>query len=303
MVQYAKNALISSILKGNMCYIMCSTDPNFEQFPEDDKTRFFPEPGKHCKAKCWQNWKKGEELKLFGDDKLAKPDNEWGIQLEAFLKASYDNYKRNGFQVLPALPSPDNLFEDRVTSTSGAYLPVCDSKLINDVRRGEESEIPCMCGDEYGSETTQLWDAMEFETWDAMRLDDPETEDKRGPPFECRNDMAIQRVWPVKYYLNLCNMGWHWPTKQDQDDFDRSGDHLYKPEDQYCKEFREEVDAFAGDEKALNCHMCFVSLVGDKVQDQQLEDMKGEVKGPKRLTYNFERACKLLEDDHGDCPK
>ncbi|KAL8966363.1 MAG: hypothetical protein Q9183_003404 [Haloplaca sp. 2 TL-2023] len=275
----------------------------FEQFPEEDITRFVPEPGKQCKAECWQNWDEGDELKLFGAEKLARPDNEWGIELQAYLQASYDHYKRKGFQQSPALPSPDRFFDNKVTTTSGAYLPVCIYNLENDVRRGAESGIPCMCGDEYGSETVQFWDAMRFDTWNAARLKDPEVEDKKGPPFICRNDMAIQRVWPVQYYLNLCNMGWHWPTGHDIHALHRSMDYLLKGEDLDCQNFRTEVNAFAGDRKALNCHMCFESHTGYRVKKRQVKSMRGIGKGPKRLTYNSKRACKLFEEDHGECPR
>ncbi|KAL9580545.1 MAG: hypothetical protein Q9203_006258, partial [Teloschistes exilis] len=200
-----KNDLISTVLKGQMCYIECSSKSS----SQSDITRFEPEGGNFCAAKCWQNWASEKTLKVYGLDEIAKPDNDWGIQVQAFLKASYDQYKKSGFRTGPMLPPTETLFDNEVKTTSGSYLPVCDSYISH--HNSHLSGIPCMCGDEYGSETARFWEAANFASWKAVQVNG-ESETKKGPPYLCKNDMSMERTPPVAYFLNLCNTDWRWPT-------------------------------------------------------------------------------------------
>ncbi|KAL8767369.1 MAG: hypothetical protein Q9194_006007, partial [Teloschistes cf. exilis] len=203
--QHYKNDLISTVLKGQMCYIECSSKSS----SQSDITRFEPEGGNFCAAKCWQNWASEKTLKVYGLDEIAKPDNDWGIQVQAFLKASYDQYKKSGFRTGPMLPPTETLFDNEVKTTSGSYLPVCDSYISH--HNSHLSGIPCMCGDEYGSETARFWEAANFASWKAVQVNG-ESETKKGPPYLCKNDMSMERTPPVAYFLNLCNTDWRWPT-------------------------------------------------------------------------------------------
>ena len=101
MTQYYKNSLVSTLLKAQMCYIECAQEP----FLNPDHTNFEPEQGKFCKATCWQNWAGEKQLELFGLKKMEEDENEWGLELQAFLKASYDHYKEHRFRPDPMLPS------------------------------------------------------------------------------------------------------------------------------------------------------------------------------------------------------
>ncbi|KAL8672826.1 MAG: hypothetical protein Q9168_002737 [Polycauliona sp. 1 TL-2023] len=145
LTQYYKNALVSTLLKAQMCYIVCSP----HKHTDSDITNFEPEDGKFCKARCFQDGGAGEgDLKVYGIDDNSYNANTWGIEIQAFLKASYDNYKVNRFQPDPMLPSVDQTFHDEVTPAAGSFLPVCDSYL-GPPKKGGLSGIPCMCGNEY----------------------------------------------------------------------------------------------------------------------------------------------------------
>ncbi|KAL8929145.1 MAG: hypothetical protein Q9172_000580 [Xanthocarpia lactea] len=322
MRQHYKNALISTILKSQMCYIECSSDKS----SQSDKSSFEPEEGKFCSAKCWQNWTGEKELKLFGLDDISKPDNEWAIQTQAFLKASYDHYKANGFRADEMLPSVEDLIEDEVTPNTGSFLPVCDSWLPHKVHGN--SGIPCICGDQYGSKTAAFWEAANFDSWKAADLGEfPLLEHKYGPPFLCANDMSIQRISPVDYFLNMCNMDWRWPTKRDENRLplkiwnDDSFQYLQKGADVLCKPFKEEMDSFieSGEyreldpdrkKRGLDCFMCERSKIGkvikggyDESQRDWIKDMFVDFPAwPSPHTeYNFKRACQERAEDLGKC--
>ncbi|KAI4255944.1 MAG: hypothetical protein LQ352_002329 [Teloschistes flavicans] len=312
LTQYYKNALISTILKGQMCYIECSS----KRSSQSDITRFEPEEGKFCAAKCWQNWASEKTLKVYGLDEIAKPDNDWGIQVRAFLEASYDHYKTNGFQNGQMLPSAEDLFDDEVETTSGSYLPVCDSHITH--KESKVSGIPCMCGNEYGSDTAKFWEEANFASWKAVQING-DLETKKGPPYLCKNDMAYERTPPVAYFLNMCNMDWRWPTKKDDAHLDDNL-YLHKGADPLCGLFKEEVDKFKQDQAAgalepgvmpnLDCYMCYQSTAGGRVQhgDMCQKDNilnlfrhKGDPRSHKFQDYNFKRACELMEEESEMC--
>ncbi|KAL8912605.1 MAG: hypothetical protein Q9171_002407 [Xanthocarpia ochracea] len=323
MRQDYKNALISTILKSQMCYIECSSDKS----ARSDKSSFEPEEGKFCSAKCWQNWGGKKKLKVFGLDELSKPDNEWEIESQAFLKASYDHYKANGFRADKMLPSVEDLIDDEVTPTSGSFLPVCDSWLPHKVHRN--SGIPCICGDQYGSKTAEFWEAANFDSWEAVDLGKfPLLEHQRGPPFLCANDMSIQRISPVDYFLNMCNMDWRWPTKRDtyrsplNIPGGQNSDYLQKGADVLCKPFKDEMDSFIeSDEyreldsdrkkRGLDCFMCERSKIGkaikgdlDHSQGDKIKDLfhdHGDSWPSPHKQYNFKRACVERAEDLGKC--
>ncbi|KAL8812679.1 MAG: hypothetical protein Q9223_007234, partial [Gallowayella weberi] len=217
-------------------------EPHSIEGPKNsDASLFEPSEGKFCYARCWQNWNSEKELRMFGLDEIAKPDNDWNIEIKAFLQASYDHYTRNGLSASSAgFPSVEDLFNDRVTSTSGTYLPVCDTSLSHRAGTPDRmSGIPCMCGDSYGAETTAFWGETKLDSWsEADETGDPAW--AKTPAYICRNDMAINRESPVDYFLNLCNMGWRWPNKSSPKD--RKG-VMAKGRDSLCSEFASAVEA------------------------------------------------------------
>lgn len=317
MTQYFKNALVSTLLKQQMCYIECS--PNKPSKP--DTTSFEPEAGKFCKARCWQNWKGEKKLELFGLKKMEQDDNEWGIEIQAFLTGSYDNYKAHGFRADPMLPSQEDLYDkDTVKPSSGSFLPVCDSHLGPAKQKTHHSGIPCMCGDRYGSGTAPFLDAANFASWKAVEIKG-DSYSKLGPIYLCQNDMAKSQTPPVDYFLNLCNMGWRWPLKSDDNTGKVEPPHgdddkyLQRGKDPHCDAFRDEVEAFGGggggaDE--VNCWMCYHSALGKDVQSTKSEG--GQIdkminifwrvfssQGHSRQDYNFHRACEVWEENNGEC--
>ncbi|KAL8756352.1 MAG: hypothetical protein Q9184_004525, partial [Pyrenodesmia sp. 2 TL-2023] len=151
-----------------------------------------------------QNWSGTKDLKLFGLDELVKKDSKWGIDVKRFLVASNDHYRNVGLGGTKYLPTVEEVFEDKVTSTSGSFLPVCDSFMPDNAP--SQDHIPCMCGDENGSKTLAFWKETHFDSWVGAQ-------DKFGPyepHYLCQRDMQQYRVPPVPYYLSLCNMNAHW---------------------------------------------------------------------------------------------
>ncbi|KAL9036501.1 MAG: hypothetical protein Q9180_004264 [Flavoplaca navasiana] len=307
MTQYYKNSLVSTLLKAQMCYIECAQEP----FLHPDHTNFEPEQGKFCKATCWQNWAGEKHLELFGLKKMEEDENEWGLELQAFLKASYDHYKEHRFQPDPMLPSQEDLFDNTVKPTSGSYLPVCDSYLTPPKHKKHHSGIPCMCGDKYGSETAQFLEAANFQSWHAVEV----TGDfykKLGPVYLCQNDMAKSETPPVDYFLNMCNSGWRWPTKVDKYP-DRVYDavrHLTRGPDPICDNLKTEAEAYSSQGVDVNCFMCKVSSQGKSVRSGKTSQLPwirnvfhdvNNDQNKDTQDYNFQRACDIWEDNNGKC--
>ncbi|KAL8992666.1 MAG: hypothetical protein Q9169_006926 [Polycauliona sp. 2 TL-2023] len=305
MNQYYKNALVATLLKDQMCYIHCSP-----QKPEtSDITNFEPESGKFCNARCFQDWGSGEgDLEVYGIDAISYDANPWGIEIQGLLKDSYDNYKKNGFRTDPTIPSADQLFHDSLTPAAGSFLPVCDSYLGPPKNDGGFSGIPCMCGDEYGGETTQFWTAAGFDKWAATKVEDVR-EVHKGPPYLCKNDMAIAQTLPVPYFINMCNLDWRWPQVTDYNQF-----VLMKGRDSRCEAFIEEAQNVKYNLVLdVNCNLCFDSPVAKKVYHgpkKQKDAIKNlflhftsSAKARGDQSYNFHRACEIMEENNGKCPR
>ncbi|KAL8947321.1 MAG: hypothetical protein Q9222_006387 [Ikaeria aurantiellina] len=174
-------------------------------------------------------------------------------------------------------------------------------------KKGRHSGIPCMCGNEFGRETNDFWEAASFDTWSNAKVGNWAT--KKGPQYLCKNDMSIARTYPVAYFINLCYMGWRWPTKLDRAE-NKGARWLHRGPDIHCKEFitetlnrRESLDTPSPDE---NCYMWFKSEVGQRIQEgpeSQLKEIDNQwykpgIHGSKhKQNYNFKRACKLYEDE------
>ncbi|KAL8798918.1 MAG: hypothetical protein Q9182_006290 [Xanthomendoza sp. 2 TL-2023] len=297
MKNYFKNAVISVILEEQMCYIQCSsTKPK-----KSGRSSFEPEPGRFCEAKCWQNWKGAKTLELFGLDELVKEHNDWNLEIQEFLKASYDHYKANGLGQGQMLPSVGTLFEGKLKSTSGSFLPVCDSPLPH-----RDDSIPCMCGDEYGSETNAFWNETNFASWGASRSNGLVEKSGDSPAYQCMATLADLAVLPVPYFLNLCNMGTHWPYKSEHGLMGDKHNFLVKGRDEIsCDAFQGSVDIWhrrpadmwsgQNDAKDENCYMCYYSEVGQLLKNDQektIRSLRG--KDIQVSNYNFAQACKEM---------
>ncbi|KAL8649706.1 MAG: hypothetical protein Q9210_004245 [Variospora velana] len=327
ITKYFKNAIISTILKKNMCYIQCDSTPP----KQGDASSFTPEDGRHCKARCWQNWSGEKELKLFGLDQLVRKNNEWDLDIQDFLQASYAHYKANRLGSGSLLPSVEELFEGKMSSTSGSFLPVCNSYMP--FRPGQSSGIPAMCGDEYGSESTLFWKETNFAQWIQDKTPG-DVEKQKSAVYLAKNDMAIARVDPVAYFMNMCNMGWHWPVSWPLP-FDTPG-FLNRGADPSCAQFKQTIDDWNARRAAgaqfpenqgvdLNCDVCYKSPVGDAIRSSQqrwifnlFRDI-GHMNTCKTQDYNFACACHYyreraapgsgcevelhIEKDLGDCDR
>lgn len=150
-----------------------------------------------------QNWTGEKELKLFGLDDLVKKDNQWHIDIKDYLLASYNHYEKVGLGGNTMLPTVEELLEDKLSSTSGSFLPVCDSYMP--VQAPSTNHLPCMCGDENGSETLAFWKETNFQSWVAAHKNGHDE-----PHYLCMYDMGKYRVPPVPYFLNMCSLDYRW---------------------------------------------------------------------------------------------
>ncbi|KAL9032925.1 MAG: hypothetical protein Q9180_006223 [Flavoplaca navasiana] len=298
--QHFKTALVSQMLKDQKCYIHCSP----RQPSKADVTTSEPEKGKFCIVKCLQNGADGQvydfedvvyDLNQIPSD-LYRAD-DWTNDTQAFIKASYDHYKANGIEPGRMLPSGDQLFAKGAMPSMG-YLPVCDSHLGPPKKNGH-SDLPCMCGDQYGSETSKFWTAAGFATEINGNLEIGE-----GPPYMCKNDMSIAQTKPVAYFMNMCNMGWRWPTQMDNQNKDR----LQKGPDPHCAAFEAEAQVSRANGVDVDCYMCHLSDQGEAIQSgkesqrPRISNMYWSRLGnPRFQNYNFKRACEVLRENDGPC--
>ncbi|KAL9011088.1 MAG: hypothetical protein Q9173_004035 [Seirophora scorigena] len=243
ITKYFRNAMISTILKKNMCYIQCAPTPSKEGVVSSENDR-------HCKARCWQNWSGEKELKLYGLDQLVRENNEWDLDIQDFLQASVAHYKANGLGGNALLPSVEELFDGK-------------------------NQTP---GDE---------------------------ENHKSAVYLAKNDMAIARVPPVAYFMNMCNMGWHWP--RDDSPSEWNSYFLNRGADPSCELFKQTINEWDARRNAgfqfpknegadLNCDICYRSPVGNTIaQSQQSQTYilfyKMAPGTCKWQNYNFNCAC------------
>ncbi|KAL8651974.1 MAG: hypothetical protein Q9226_004458 [Calogaya cf. arnoldii] len=192
-------------------------------------------------------------------------DNEWDITLSEFLKASYAHYKVNGIGKGSMNPSVKDVFEGPATFTSGSYLPVCDTHILD---QGNHVRVPCMCDDDSGSETLAFWKEAHFDNWVGGK-------DHDNPLYKTRRACARQ----VAFDDALPNFP------------DDLRDNLLEGPDRLCGEFTNAVDTLQSPpennelQRQLDrsCHFCFHDPVGQNIVDAQRErpnnDWKFEVLG------------------------
>lgn len=133
-----------------------------------------------------------------------KKDSKWDIDVKDFLLASYNHYKKVGLGGTHYLPTVEEVLEGKVSSTSGSFLPVCDSYMP--VNAPSQDHIPCMCGDENGSKTLAFWKEASFDRWVGAQ----NKLGKYEPHYLCQRDMERYRVPPVPYFINMCNINARW---------------------------------------------------------------------------------------------
>lgn len=304
MTNTFKNTMISAALKSQMCHIHCSSDDSYSAKDESGKcadallakhedvaaAQFCPAPRTMCQAQCWRNSVHAKNIALFGLDEISQPGNQWDMDLGPFLTASYNHWQTNRFNQSQPFPSIKDLMEDTVDTTSGSFLPVCYDETVKPmdflIKNSDQNRaLPCVCGDSFGNETAYFFREAGFESWvdkDAHLGD------------RCQRNMDAGHVSPVENFMNLCNLGFHWPVYME--------DHhqIYPGPDYHCTAMSKMVGQFRADglsSHEINCKVCFDSDVGKVIQEQQ----KGRVDkahGFAHMTYNMKHGCKKLNKEH-----
>ena len=277
-----------------MCYLHCTPAKAKSTSDRSSASLFSPQPGVLCQAQCWRNWRRGKNIQLFGLEQFVQPQYQSDLELQGFLNASFmhwQEYRLNQeFDVL--FPTIDDLIDDKVSSTSGSFLPVCYSEFMapqNFELRGHMNDraLPCICGNSFGNETMTFFREAGFDTWVAAGKG-------QGLATACQESMTNLAAPPVQTFLALCQLGWHFPLKTD------SHHHqVQRGKDQHCDavaaEAKDIIDG-GGSSWDLNCKICYTSKTGEAIKNSQLEyyDRKDV------SWYNFAMAC-LLYDSNTSC--
>lgn len=282
-----KNAMISEILKEELCYLHCT--PSGSGFSRSS-SRFEPVPGIMCQAQCWRNYKIGKTVKMYGLDSLVKPNNDWDLDMQDYVSKSFRHWQEHRYdQTGPNLfPTIDDLFTGNITTSSGSYLPVCYSESIvplNFKKKGKDESLPCICGDNIGNETLLFFREAGFEKWTA-------NQNAKGLAMACQWSMSQAKAPPVQTFLSLCRFGWHYPLWHEK------SDELQHGKDDMCDYmFNEQTDLLARgwDDLRVNCYICFTSMVGRAVAMSQQTSWR--FNPYTKDFYSFQAACHTLDSN------
>ena len=288
-----KNALISAMLKEELCFLHCTRkDSGAVAESQMTTSQFEPVPGTLCQAQCWRNWKKGKNVELYGLHDLLKSSNQWNVDLQDFVSASFKHWQDHRFDQTDEnlFPTVDEILTMQSTTSSGSFLPVCYSELmppVNMLDRKVVHELPCVCGNDSGNETELFFKEAGFDHWVANH-----GQDGRGVAAKCQSEMGNGKLPPVTGYLELCDNGWHYPLAEEKDN------QLHQGADDQCDKVRELQAALLAkghDSHNINCRICFDTSVGSLIKASQALSITG--KDHLSSSASFWSACELYDSD------
>ena len=247
-------------------------------------SQFEPVPGTFCQTQCWRNWKKGNNVELYGLHDLVQPDNDWNLALQDFVSGSFKHWQDHRFdqQDENLFPTVGEILSMQATSSSGSFLPVCYSELMPPVDMQDKDEVhdlPCVCGNDRGNETKLFFKEAGFDNWVG-------NQDGHGVAVACQREMDNTEIPPVTAYLELCDNGWHFPLDYEHGD-------LQKGADEQCDQVRSLQASLleqGHDTRNINCRICFDTPVGALIMASQKNKIKGDVHRFRNV-FSFWRAC------------
>lgn len=261
MKQHFTNAMISQSLKNGMCYLHCTNlVPKASEVNMAD-SRFEPVPGTYCQPQCWQNFevKKSTALEMFGINELSKPNNRFGIMADEFVNAAYKRWQQNHYSQENFFPTIDEAINGtKAMSSSGSFMPVCynDAHLhdISDKHSKQVKYLPCICGDQFGNETTEFLSEAGINQW-------VDAEGGKGIAEACQRSFNLDATRTVPSYLAICGLDWHFPVRGDKKlGIPRDRHHRFgKGHDYYCDAVHEQATGLAAKgmaAKDLDCEIC-----------------------------------------------
>ncbi|MCJ1397971.1 hypothetical protein MMC11_001167 [Xylographa trunciseda] len=289
MTNTFKNALISSVLKSQMCHLHCTPIDVAEASPWTDINRFCPDANTVCQAQCWQNSNQAHNMPIFGGDELNTDGNRWDLSLSDFLEGSYQHWQQYRMKPTGMFPSIDDLLSEKLEDTSGCFLPVCmDLHRTPKAISKDNHEVPCTCGDAYGNETAAFLHDAGFEQWSDLK-DSREALGHRCFDTMMRNSKATRD--PILQYLTLCGEKVHWPTHNDTHHW------FFNDADEHCDAVRSavtELQSRGKDEEYVTCKMCFGTPLARQIEDSQRDYV---YYGSRQWHQNYAELCRQWARD------
>ena len=213
-------------------------------------------------------------------------------------------------RVEPGLTIDDLIPDDaNVKPKGGAGLPVCLSTMkpgafqTND--NNEDKKLPCTCGDPFGSETMDFFSRTSLAGWVGY-------DNGTGLARACSTSFARDKTRATQVFRTYCQLGQHWPRRDDPDDDDIR--HFMPGKDPNCPTFETTLEELRQKSasrgldhlKDIDCQMC--------IQDVAVSIMETQENGWEPSPYSrggdawcFEKACLVncpnlegYDDVHGD---
>ena len=151
-----------TLAKGSQCYNHCTKDLPASIVPpvEEAVIRFTPEVGVTCQLGC------SNENKI-----------TWDTSMNQYCDESYNYWKANRYATLaPSVESGENATYPNGTVSTGHPMPVYFSpQPSQDFDQHDDAKsVPCVRGNDFGSETLQFLDAANLcsKSLDTLLADD-----------------------------------------------------------------------------------------------------------------------------------
>lgn len=318
MTAHFQNAMISLLLKNNICYIQCTSKDNIDNevppcIPEK-AYRFEPEEGVICQPQCWQNWAiHHKNIEMFGMEELMNNAEKWKVDGMTFLNSSYHHwkgtrYRKDADSMFPELG--DILSGQQGNSSTGAAVPIAytPQPLKDLTKKTRDKTLPCVVGNDLGNETQAFLDAINIESWVGL-------DGYKGLTMACLNSFAKDHVNPIQTFSMLCNSGFHWPN--------RGNATLGIPEDKHhqlrngsdplCQPFMDEVKKKMDtgmNFKQVTCEMTLANISWTIYEQQKSQVFRPHSKSnpcywsyqKAAWWYRWRQQCPHTETEIPDCP-
>lgn len=196
---------------------------------------------------------------MFGVDDLSKEGNRFGITADEFINAAFTHWQENRYNQERYFPTIDEaIMGNNGTSSSGSYMPICYNDMVlhdfSNKTNAQDRFLPCVCGDQFGNETTQFLHEAGLYQW---------TDADKGKNIaeSCVRSFQTDLYRPVPSYLSLCGLGYHFPVRGDKE-LGIPRDHRHRigdGSDYYCDDLLQQATELAErgtSDVDLDCTLC-----------------------------------------------